>query len=243
AALEATRRLAPGEMLAGLLDLVANAHTPEEKELARLAAIAAATRVADRNAAATTVAERLKTWPTPERGILLDMLRAIGGAQSLELVAVAAQAPERDTQDHATRVLGAWPTSDAAPVLLNLANSNHPFSARALRGYLRIARQLNVGEEERIAMCRRALEIANRDDARLLALSILELSPSKTSLELAASQLASDKLGPQASEAVINIAEAVAAGDPGAAQAAARQVVEVGAGDEVLARAHKLAAP
>ena len=69
-------------------------------------------------------------------------------------VADAARSGGANMEDAATRVLGEWMSPDAAPVLLELASKlrNQRFQTRALRGYLRIARQLDVPSEERIAM-------------------------------------------------------------------------------------------
>jgi hypothetical protein len=57
-------------------------------------------------------------------------------------------------------------TADAAPVLLDLAKTlpDGKYRDRALKGYLRIARQLAANEAERVAMCRTILGVA-RDDA------------------------------------------------------------------------------
>ena len=49
-------------------------------------------------------------------------------------------------------------TADAAPVLLELATSGpKAFRVRCLRGYIRIPRQLKVDDDQRLAMCRKAL--------------------------------------------------------------------------------------
>ena len=56
---------------------------------------------------------------------------------------------------------------------------------RALRGYLRIARQFQLSNEERVEMCRKALEVAARDAERELVLQVLERYPSTETLQLA----------------------------------------------------------
>jgi hypothetical protein len=56
----------------------------------------------------------------------------------------------------------------AAPVLLQVARGHGPFRIRALRGYLRIARQLQLTPEQRLEMCEAALDIAQRDQEREL---------------------------------------------------------------------------
>lgn len=241
AALEAARRVAVGETLPELLDLAAGADSPSERKLAEQASLAAASRLADRDSAANLVADRLRNAPGGHEGILLNVLAAIGGPRSLEVVAATAHEPDRVRQDQATRVLGAWRTPDAAPVLLELASSSHLYSVRALRGYLRIARQLEASESERLRMCREALAVAARTEERLLVLQILERQPSVEGLALASQQLNADRLGEQASGPVVQIAEAIAPSHPSEAAAAAKLVLEAGGSDETLGLASKLA--
>lgn len=243
AALGALRRIAPATSLDQVLDLVKLAQSTDEEQLARAAATEVAGRAPDPQPVVAIVAQRLQDWPPAKQGILLDVLAKIGDSESLKLVAKAAQSDDRAIQDQATRVLGSWSTADAAPVLLGLAKSDHAFGVRALRGYLRIARQFNVGEEERLAMCREALAVAKRDQERLLALQIAARSPSIESLELAVSQLSTDALGPKASESVVLIAEKIAPNAPEAASKAAQAVIDAGGNDQVLARARKLLVP
>ncbi len=73
---------------------------------------------------------------------------------------------------------------DAAPMLLELTKTgNNKFKVRTLRGYIRIARQLNVPTEQRIEMCQTALTLAERDEDRSLVLETLGRYPSLTSLK------------------------------------------------------------
>jgi HEAT repeat protein len=239
AALGALRRIAPGSALGQILDLVKDARSPEEERIARDAAGEVALRSVDGESAATAVGERLDAWPPEERGVLLDVLARLGNDESLKLVANAADSPDSETQNQATRVLGAWPAADAAPILLRLASSDHRYSVRSLRGYLRIARQYKAGPE-RVEMCRQALDLATRDEERLLALQILSLTPSPESLRLAATQLSPAALGPKANEFVIAIAEVVAQASPSDAADAAMNLLEAGGSNEELARAQKL---
>ncbi|HAK95950.1 MAG TPA: PBS lyase, partial [Planctomycetes bacterium] len=83
-------------------------------------------------------------------------------------------------QDTAIRMLGQWLTTDAAPALLELARtaSSPQNQARALQGYLRIARDFDLPEPQRAEMCAAALRAAKRDEERKLALDIMVKHPS-----------------------------------------------------------------
>ena len=75
--------------------------------------------------------------------------------------------------------------------MLELAET-HPvakYRIRALRGYIRVARQLNMSDAERIAICRQALEVAERDDERILVLDVLARIRAPESLQLAVAEL------------------------------------------------------
>lgn len=108
----------------------------------------------------------LAVAPPPTRLALLDIAGEVGGKRALAAVAAAARSTDQETfQDTGTRLLGKWTTADAAPVLLDLVKSlpEGKYRDRALKGYLRIARQLAADEAQRIEMCRTALAAARND--------------------------------------------------------------------------------
>jgi hypothetical protein len=76
---------------------------------------------------------------------------------------------------------------DAGPVLLELANSlsNEKYRTRALRGYIRLARQFQMPNDQRADMCQKALEAAQRPDEQKLVLVVLERYPSVDTLRVA----------------------------------------------------------
>lgn len=236
-AIKSLTQIAPPELLPALLDLATAAKTEGERAAAKRAVLDTSLRVPDRDQAAELVASRFDRVPTDQRSLLLEAMAAIGGKRALSFVTDAANSDDRQLQDAGTRVLGSWSTPDAAPALLQIADSDHPDHVRSLRGYLRIARQLNFSDAERVEMVRKVLGVAERDDERLLALTILERVPTKLSLELAVSQLASDQLGSKASEAVSNLANEVAKKHPADAAQAAKKVLETGGDAGVLNRA------
>ncbi len=232
AALDSLRAIAPPELLSELVDLLPSLSSKQEQQLATAAVLAAASKVVDRDGAASQLGDRMESWPPEHRAVLFDALRVVGGKQALLVVSAAGESPDRNLQDHATRVLGAWSTPDAAQVLLRLAAPDQSFAVRSLRGYLRIARQLNLDEATRLDMCRRALELATRPDERELAIELLARIPSAVALELAQEQLDPQLLGTGASSAVVQIAEQVAADHPEAARQAAQKVIDAGGGTE-----------
>lgn len=138
-------------------------------------------RSADREGTAAQVAAMLPKADTPVQSRLLDTLNLIGGQTALRTVAAATQAENQELRDAAYRVLGQWKSADAAPVLLELHNSerDNRFKIRAIRGYIRIARQFDMPALRRAEMCRTALEVAERDADKRLVLEVLLRYPNE----------------------------------------------------------------
>ena len=97
-----------------------------------------------------------------------------------------ANSDDADLQDTSTRLLGSWMTLDAGPVLLELAtDEDGSYKVRALRGYIRLARQFVMTDAERAQMCRRAWDAAERDAEQKLVLQVIGRYPSVAMLQLA----------------------------------------------------------
>lgn len=182
--------LGPTVDLANLDVLVAAAARPKsdsEGEAARAALAEASVRMPDREACAAKLAAALEQAPADAKIMLLDVVGAVGGTKAVETMAAAGRSGEAALEDAATRILGKWMTADAAPVLLELATAEPggKFKTRALRGYLRIARQFVLPDGERAEMCRKALAAATEDADRKAVLEILVRYPSGATLAVA----------------------------------------------------------
>lgn len=160
----------------------------EDAKAAEQALATAAVRMPDREACAEKLSAAMAQAPVPARCKLLEILSAMGGAKALATVGAAAKDANPEIQDGASRLLGSWMTVDAAPVLLDLAktSADGKYKIRALRGYIRLARQFTMPEEQRVAMCRTAMDTATRDAEKKLVLDVLERYPGIDALRLAA---------------------------------------------------------
>ena len=76
-------------------------------------------------------------------------------------------------------------TVDAAPVLLDLSKTSDKYAGRALRGYIRIARQFDLSPQQRVEMCKNALDAARQPAERKLVLEVIQRYPSVDMLKLA----------------------------------------------------------
>lgn len=205
------------EQLPSLVDRLVAPKTPELGAAAKAAMNNALLRMPDRDAAAAMLIDRLAAAPPQAKAELLGLLGVVGGDKALSGLAAAAREGSDPTQDAATQALGGWMAADAAPVLLELATEGpEKYKVRTLRGYLRIARQLDVPLDDRVEMCRKAIAAAQRNDEKKLALEILARYPTAAGLKLAADQLDTPGLKEAAAEAAVAIAEKIVAAHPAA---------------------------
>lgn len=175
----------------GNLDVLVVAATASKDEtegaVAKTALQEASVRMADRDGCVAKLASALEKAPGDMKVMLLDTIGVVGGTKALETMATAAMSGEESLEDAATRLLGKWMTADAAPILLELATAEPggKFKTRALKGYIRIARQFVLPDTERAAMCQKALAAATAEADRKAVLEILERYPSAATLAVA----------------------------------------------------------
>jgi hypothetical protein len=134
-----------------------------------------------------------------------------------------------EIQDTATRVLGKWPGPEAAPSLLELARqlTSGKYRTRALRGYIRIIRQMDLPDQQKLAMCREAMGTAQRDDERRLTLEAVGRVASIEAMSLALAHADSAGVREAACAAVVSIAENIVASEPIATAKAMEQVLQL----------------
>jgi len=225
-----------------LLAEVANAKNEDDAKLAEKALHAACIRMPDREATATELAAALAKSSPATKAALLRVLGAMGGPKALATIGDAVKTGDAELQDVGTRVLGQWMTADAAPVLLEITKSSSAdkYRVRALRGYLRIARQQKMADEERMAMCREALAVAQRNEERELILDALKRCPSAESVAMASAMIDDAKTRDRAVEVAVFIAEKIKDKDPIAAKTAAEKALKAAPQSKVADRARAL---
>ena len=130
-------------------------------------------------------------------------------------------------------------SADAAPELLKLAKTlgNDQFRIRALRGYIRIARQMSLPAEQKLEMCKTAFGAAQRDEERRLILAALGRVPSAKAISMVVPHLANPALAEEAAEAALAVGEKIVQTDPRVVADAMQQVLKSGVGSEKNTRA------
>lgn len=168
-----------------LIDQYVNGKNADDSAVAGKALRTACVRMADRESCAAELAAAMPHASTDANIHLIGILAAMGGPTALETIGGAAKGDDAKLQDAATKALGKWMTVDAEPVLLDLAGEKScKYQERALRGYIRLARQFSMPDAKRAQICDSALGAAKRDEDRKLVLEALERHPSTDGLKV-----------------------------------------------------------
>jgi HEAT repeat protein len=226
-----------------LITQVTNGKEAADAEVAARALQTACMRMPDREATAAKIAAAIPAASTAAKVRIIEVLGEMGGPNALKVIDWATQGDREELKDAATRALGKWMTPDAAPVLLRIAKDSSPqnkYQTRALRGYLRIARQLNLPDDQRIEMCRAALKLAVRPEERKLALEALKKCPSAESVKLASSLFDDEQTRDSAVEVAIFIGEKIKEKDPAAAKSAGEKALNADPNGKMADRARAL---
>lgn len=179
-----------------------------DAEAAMKALRTACVRMPDRDACAGVLVGLAGSAPAAAKRTIYDILGEVGGAKAMEAAVAAARSQNPEDQDIGTRLLGGWMTIDAAAPLLELARTmpEGKYRARAYRGYMRMVRQFPVRQVDRLAMCRRGLEVARTGEERRLILDALKLIQMPEAIVCAAEIGKDPELRPAAREAARVIA-------------------------------------
>lgn len=217
--------------LSVLIDQVVSPKSADDAQVAQQALRAACVRMPQREECAEQLAKAIDRSPVDTKIVLLQILGAMGGGKALQTVGTAAKSGDSQLQDTGTRLLGEWMTVDAAPVLLELAKADpaqNKYQGRALRGYLRLARQFVMPEDQRAEICRNALAICRQPAEQKLVLDVLKRHPTIDGLKLAVRIMQTPELKPEATSVAMAIAQKL-----GGKTADARQVLAQAGLDKV----------
>jgi HEAT repeat protein len=190
-----------------IAEVLSPAHS-DDSAVAQQALRAASVRMPDREACAAELTTAFQSAGSSTQGSILEILADVGGDTALKTIGDAAKSADPRLQDVGSRLLGKWNHVNAAPVLLDLANTapDEKYRIRALRGFIGIARKFDMADQQRAEMCRQAFTMAGRLDEKKLVLEVLKLYPAKGTLDLAIEAMQLPELKVQATEATLEIA-------------------------------------
>ena len=189
-------------------------------------------RIGDEQRRADPVLATLSTASPSDRMILLPLLGRIGGPKALQAVESDLKSSNSDLQEAAVRALCNWPDASVADRLLKIAQSSGDEGHRisALRAYVRVI-TLPSGRPGRktLAMLKKAMEMATRDDERRLILSRASSVRELETLRWVVPYLENESLRRQACRAVVELAHHRGLMDPNREEfvAALKKVVKL----------------
>jgi len=170
------------------------------------------TRLAQPDACAAQLITRMAQAKPTQQAALLRVLGAVGGQKALATARAHVSNTNPEIHAAALDALGDWPTPDVAPELLALARSlsSDDEKLACLRSYLRWAADSDVTTAQRLAMCKDATNLVQRDQEKRLLLAALGGIKSPDAIAQALPFLESPPTREEACIAVVNIAEKMA---------------------------------
>jgi len=193
------------------------------------------------------LAGRLPQAKPAQQAVLLRVLSAVGGPDSLGAVRGLVSSGSDEVRSAAIRALGNWRTADAAPDLLALARKTTDPAEKTLfvRGYLNLAARGEMSVQQRLQMCQQATGVVQRDDEKRLLLGTLGKIDTPEAMNVILPYLDDASVRQEAGIAAVTIAERLLRGRgpwPQAAQLVAplEKVVQATTNDQVAKRAKTL---
>jgi HEAT repeat protein len=225
-AIEALGMTVTQDRFLDLLALLKTAQSDSRKAAIQSAIHGAIFRSTQPDACAEALGAMIPSSSGADREFLFEQLRTAGGARAVALMGKFASGSDVALQDAATKTLGLWLSADAAPVLLQVAQGGGRFANRALGGYIRIFRQFELPESERVAMAAKALNVATRPNERNAAMDAMTRFPCLGTFELALEQLDVPGSEAAAAAAVLTIGRTVLDLDPEKGRAGLERLID-----------------
>ena len=120
------------------------------------------------------------------KAVLLCAFGVVGNAAALEVVRGVTGSADKEERLEAIRVLSSWKSTDAAPLLLEIAKTADNPTAKlvSLRGYVWMAGRSTLTREQRSEICRTAGPLVDRTDLRRILLSVMTTLPDANLFEV-----------------------------------------------------------
>jgi HEAT repeat protein len=171
AALKRLGELGSAAELPPLLQRLVKLPASRELELAGEAATAICVRSGDRSGSAAAVIRTIPAAAPAAKATLLSVLGAIGGAEALETVRLALSDSNAEVHKAAVQTLAEWPDATAISILVQVVSAAPDSSERdqAFSGLIRITRESNLKNEEKVQRLNEAATMAKTlSDKRLV---------------------------------------------------------------------------
>ena len=139
--------------------------------------------------------------------VLLRSLGRIGGPKAMKTILAALDDSNEQIADEAVRVLSNWPTFEASPHLLKLAQSDKLSQhVLGLRGYVRLSRLDSTNMKDKSNMLKEAMNLVKRPEEKKLIVAALGTLPTRQSLSMLQRHLKDKAVSNEAASAIVAVA-------------------------------------
>jgi HEAT repeat protein len=214
--------------LSALIVAMTKAGSNEEMQSAEGALAGACARIGDGEACAEKLVGALAQAQVGPKRALLRILRSVGGEKALEAVRKAAKDGNAEIGDTAIRALCDWTSADASGDMLEIAktSANATYKTLGLRGYIRLIGDKAIADDKKLAMCKEAMALAQRNEEKRLVLGALGGMGSAEALALAIAHLENAGTKDEACAAAVAIGQRLVQSNPAAVAEAMKKVLE-----------------
>jgi HEAT repeat protein len=171
---QALGKLAEPSDVPAIIELLLKTETGSERDETEKVIVSVCSRISDPEKRADPVAAVLARAPDKQRCVLLPLIGRIGGKTALDAIHAALERDRTDFREAAVRGLCNWPDASVADELLGIVKGSDDRAHRvwALRAYVRVVSlPSSRSNEETLAMFKRSMELASRDEDKTLILS------------------------------------------------------------------------
>ncbi|MDD5523247.1 MAG: HEAT repeat domain-containing protein [Kiritimatiellae bacterium] len=244
ACINVLRELGRLENLQLMVEILVKNRSSAEAQAVEKAMATICGRQTDMTVCADSLITGISRAQPAQKCTLLRILRSVGGPKSLQAIRAAMSDSNAEVKDTATRLICDWNTVEAAPDLLALAKNspNATYKILALRGYIRVSGDKNVTAVQRLAMCKEASVMVQRDEEKKILLGALANCTDAESFAMAAAHLDTAALKDEACLATVAIAENIVKDKPDAVRSVMEKVVSTSKDKKLIARARSVMA-
>lgn len=230
------------DQLDTLLDVLLDLEVSGELEAARQAIAEMSRKAEDPQVCSNQLIGRLSKAKPDQKIVLLRVLSGIGAPTALPVVRKAVDDSNNEVHMAAIRALGSWKNLGAAPYLLELAKDATNPNDRTLcfRQYLQRTRRQDVSVEAKLDMCRRADELAHRDDEKRFLLGTLGNIHVPETLEQTLAYLDDSAVRQEAALATLTVAERLLDKNAASAVGPLQKVIQADINSDLTDRAKNL---
>jgi len=175
AAIEALGKLGGGSAVKALVDIAMKSDSSAERDAAAKSTRQVASRLENSSRYVYDVLSAMRSAPRARRPNGYGVLAALGGSGALQATVAGTRDTDAAIRDAATRALADWPDRAAVEPLVSIASGGAPMVQKvlALRGAVRLIREVSMAAAVKVSLCGRLMSAAGRPDEKRLVISCL----------------------------------------------------------------------